>query len=352
MDSTKVQEAIGQTPYVKVHEWIRAACLSYKRLRLRLVRQSLRRAPIIGPHLLKSWHVDRFAKRMGQKPRLHPPVGFNDHVLHRILYDRDPRLKIVCDKIAVRDLIRERVGEAYVVPLLGVWSDPDDIPWDAFPERFVLKPNHGSGLVALIRNASDINSTALKAEMAEWLRHDFFDHSLEWGYRDLPRRITAEPLLVGLDGGEPNEAIVMTFNGKVAAIRIFSGAKDNPDRADNWFDRSSNRLPFYSLKYQIGNYVLAPEMTAQLIAAAEKVSAGFSHLRVDFYITVDGLRIGELTPYMGAGMTPWSRPGPDNLFGQLWKDPSLIDQIEHLGAAIEAADRGTPSDWLLVLRRK
>jgi hypothetical protein len=311
---------------------------NYRSLRRRSLRR-LRRSPWIGPRLVKAWHEDHFAQKIGRPLRLHPPVTFNDHILHRILYDRDPRLKIVCDKIAVRRLIRERLGESFVVPLLGVWKHPRDITWEALPERFVLKPNHSSGPVALIWNEQDRDPAALTAKAIHWLRHDYFDLSLEWGYRNLPRRITAEPLLLGPGGGEANEAIVMTFGGKVAAIRIFEGAKDSELREDNWFDRQAKRLPFQSNKYRLGDYVLEPGLANDIIAAAEKVSVGFSHLRVDFYITGDGLRIGELTPYMGAGVTPWSRPGADNLFGQIWKDPSLIDRIgDNMSAAIEAAD--------------
>jgi len=274
-----------------------------------------------------------------QRPlRLHPPIDLNEYLVHRILYDRDPRLKIVCDKIAVRDIIRERLGDAFVVPLLGVWSDPRHIPWHTLPDRFVLKPNHSSGPVALIRDANQLDTQALTAKATEWLRHDFFDSSLEWGYRGLPRRITAEPLLLGPNGAEVIEAVALTFGGKVAAIRVFLGGKDNPDRCDNWFDRNSVRLPFYSLKYRLGDYVLDPAMTERIIAAAEAVSAGFSHLRVDFYLTDEGLRIGELTPYCGAGLIPWNRRGCDRVFGQLWADPSRIDEIDDLGALIEASD--------------
>lgn len=316
---------------------IRATEAAYRRLRHSVTRL-LRRSPLIGPRLVQSWHRQRFEQRMQRPLRLHPPVDFNEHLIHRILYDRDPRLKIVCDKIAVRDFIRERVGDAFVVPLLGVWSDAREIRWDELPDRFVLKPNHSSGQVALVHDERDRDPKALATQVTQWLRRDYFDSALEWGYRGLPRRVLAEPLLVGDDGGVVIEAVAMTFGGKVAAIRLFTGAKGSPDRRDNWFDRNSVRLPFYSLKYRLGDYVIAPEMTARIIAAAEAVSAGFSHLRVDFYVTRDGLRIGELTPYCGAGLVPWNRRGCDNVFGRLWDDPDWIDRIEDLGAAIAAAD--------------
>ena len=87
----------------------------------------------------------RYKAAFGVLPRLNPPISFNEHILHRKIYDRDPRLRIVCDKLAVRRLIGERVGEEYVVPLLGVWEPPREITWHTLPQKFVLKPNHSSG---------------------------------------------------------------------------------------------------------------------------------------------------------------------------------------------------------------
>ena len=111
-------------------------------------RRWLRRAPVIGPWLIHAALVRRHAGIHGAAPRLDPPVTFNEHILHRILFDRDPRLKVLNDKLAVRDFIRARVGDAYVVPLLGVWRDPALVEWDRLPMPFVLKPNHSSGPIA------------------------------------------------------------------------------------------------------------------------------------------------------------------------------------------------------------
>lgn len=310
----------------------KAAERTYKRLR-HVVRRPLFRAPWIGPRLCRSWHERHFQKQMNEPLRLDPPAGFNELIVHRLLYDRDPLLKRICDKVAVRDIIRERAGEEYLVPLLGVWSKPADIPWHALPDHFVLKPSHGSGYAAVVRQASDRDPAALAKQAREWLRHDYFDQSLEWGYRDVPRRILAEPLLVGPDNGQPVEAQAMTFGGKAAMIRVLTGVKATPDRSDNWFDTDGVKLSFHSLQIKRGDYQLDPKIARRLVAIAERVAVGFSQLRVDFYITKDGLRIGELTPYHGAGRNPWSAPGCNAYFGRLWRNPDQIADVAALHRA-------------------
>jgi len=278
----------------------------------------LRRAPVLGRRLIRAELERRYQKAFGRLPNIESPRSFNELMLCRILYDRDPRLRIICDKLAVRDFIREHAGPEYLVPLLGVWKDPAAIAWDALPERFVLKPNHSSGPVAIVRSDADRDPAALSAMAAEWLRHDFFDLNLEWGYRNMPRRLLAEPLLLGPGGGPLAEAQVMTFHGKSAVIRVMTGDKRTPSRRDNWFDMEGRRLSI-GTETQAGNFALSPVDARMLAPAAERVAADFSHLRVDFYLTDDGPRIGELTPYHLCGRARWSPPEWDEKLGRLWQ---------------------------------
>jgi len=315
----------------------RAAERAYKRLRSH-IRRTLRRSPILGPALVRSWHRRRYRRQMRRSLRLHPPVGFNEHIIHRILHDRDPRLKIVCDKIAVRDFIRERVGAAFLIPLLGIWDDPDDIDWSALPDRFVLKPTYSSGDGALIRSEQDRNPASLTEQARGWLQRDYFDTALEWGYRDLPRRIMAEALLEGPDGQAPVEAHVLTFGGKVALIRVLTGPKLTPERRNGWYDIHGARLANFSGDVKPSDATLTREQVDDIVRAAERAAEGFDHIRVDFYLTDQGLKIGELTPYHGAGLTTWKSQEHDEVLGRVWRHPARIAEVSRLGATAPNTD--------------
>lgn len=264
--------------------------------------------------------------------RLDPPVGFNDRIIHRLLYDRDPRLKIVCDKLAVREMIRDRLGATYLIPLLGTWNDASEIDWQSLPAQFVLKPTHSSGPIAIVPDHVERAPEKL-AEMArDWLRHDYFDRSLEWGYRDLPRRLMAEALLRGPDGRAPVEAHVLTFGGQVALIRILTGTKATPTRRNDWFDRDGTRLDNFSGEVEQSGISLNQRDIEAIVTAAERVSAAFDHIRVDMYLTDNGLKIGELTPYHGAGLTVWRGTAQDEVLAAAWRDPRQIHRISEIGA--------------------
>ena len=51
---------------------------------------------------------------------------------------------------------------------------------------------------------------------------------------------------------------------------------------------------------------------------AEKIAKGFDQLRVDFFVTSEGLKIGELTVYHGAGRSNFDPPELDAELGQMW----------------------------------
>lgn len=55
------------------------------------------------------------------------------------------------DKYLVRKYIADKIGEEYLIPLLGVYNGAEEIDVDQLPEEFVIKCTHDSGSVVLYR---------------------------------------------------------------------------------------------------------------------------------------------------------------------------------------------------------
>lgn len=289
-----------------------------------------------------------FRRAFGRKPDLGDPRTFNDRMVHRLVYDRDPRLTMLSDKIAVKDYVAQRLGPDYSVPLLGKWHSPRQIDWSALPDRFVLKPNGDSGKVVVVRSATDRNTSHLSAIARSWLagRHTGWRHP-EWGYRGVPRYIMAEPLLVGPDGGQATEIDVFTFGGKVGLIRLLTGRKTQLERRDAWFDPTGRQLEIGVVSIPSVRMALSDALRIEIIDLAEALSAGFDHLRVDLYITRDGLKVGELTPYSWAGQAHWRSPDLDQKIGSLWggeTNYSIFGDFQEPDLA--ASSPADPASWL------
>jgi hypothetical protein len=276
-----------------------------------------RHLPVVGEYFVRRELLQRYENAFGRPPRLDPPVTFNERIIHRLLYDRDPRLKILCDKLAVRRFIGERVGTEHVVPTLGTWRHAEDIAWDSLPEAFVLKPSQSCGHIEFVSGPQDRDIPRLTAQARHWLRIDYFDGSCEWGYRGLPRALLAEPLLQSVDGRPPVEAQVFTFSGRAALIRMLFGRKWRPGRRDASFDVTGRRVAVATHLLPMP-YTLSDGLRQALIDIAERLSEGFNSLRVDFFIVGAEIMVGELTAYTYAGHGKWNPPELDEMLGRLW----------------------------------
>lgn len=61
------------------------------------------------------------------------------------LYDRNPIYTKMVDKYEAREYIKDKAGEKYLIPLIGIYDKFDDIDFDKLPNQFVMKCTHDSG---------------------------------------------------------------------------------------------------------------------------------------------------------------------------------------------------------------
>jgi hypothetical protein len=296
---------------------------------------ALARTPGLSTAVLRARHVRRYRRSVGRKPDLRRPRLFTEYILHRIVYDRDPLLKVASDKFAVRGWIDRVLGPGYAVPLLGAWQSADRIDWASLPVPFVIKPAHCSGPFHVVERTPEPDEIAkLSADLAGWLGSDFFDTSFEWGYKDLPRRILCEPLLRSPDGGPLIEVTVFVFHGQPRILLALAGHKHSAkDRCTLWLDENGVRSDIHvgapaveEVLGETGARRMAEQVEAvrlEMVELSRKVGDHFSYVRVDFYITDAGLKIGELTTYPVAGLAVYKPDDADARLGRMLRDSGL-----------------------------
>src|ERR1700721_3342342 len=91
--------------------------------------------------------IRKWRRAHGLFPRIFRPVTFSEKVLHRNLFERCDEFKQIADKAAVRSYVERRLGPEMLPNLYHLTANPDTIPFDDFPPRYVVKPTHGSGWV-------------------------------------------------------------------------------------------------------------------------------------------------------------------------------------------------------------
>ena len=81
-----------------------------------------------------------------------------------------PLLQLVSNKVAARDYIVARVGPDYLVPSLGVFEKPEDIPWADLAAPYVIKAAHGYGWNLFVFDSAEadpVEMTRTLRELAE-----------------------------------------------------------------------------------------------------------------------------------------------------------------------------------------
>ena len=188
-----------------------------------------------------------------------------------------------------------------LVPLLWEGKNPDDIPWDSLPDRFVIKVTHGSGFNIICKDKAAFDREDAKRKLRTWLRAKFIKCYGEWFYGVEPPRIIIEEFLDCGTGEVPEDYKIMCFSGKPHYINVdtdrYSGHKRNLYNVD-WRFREE-----VTQEYTQDKPITPPpqEISDQLLHYAEVLSAGFPHVRVDLYIVKGKIYFGEMTFTNGAG---------------------------------------------------
>lgn len=243
-----------------------------------------------------------FRARFGRKLNLNNPETFNEKLQWLKLYNRKPEYTKMVDKYLVRDYVKEKIGEEYLIPLLGVWDDPEKIDFNELPMQFVLKCNHNSGLGMCIckdKNSLDINK--VKEELKKGINQNYYLTSREWPYKDVPRRIIAEKYMVDESGYELKDYKFYCFDGKVKLVMINSDRMSSEKTKANYFDENYQPLDFVWGYENAEIPPQKPEKLEEMKYLAEKLSEGITHVRIDFYQTPSGIYFGEITFFDGSG---------------------------------------------------
>ncbi len=263
---------------------------------------------VLAHRRLFDWLPDKaflklqFRAQMGMHLNLRNPQTFNEKLQWLKLYDRKPEYTMMVDKLQVRDYIAERIGEEYLIPLLGVWEDPDDIDFDALPDQFVLKCTHNSGLgMCICKDKSKLDIVKVKRELRRGLKQNYYLTGREWPYKDVQPRIIAEAYMEDEATGELRDYKFMCFDGVAKCSFVCSGRHSNEGLNVTFVDRECNVMPFERHYPALKTIALNPELYGKMLALAEELSDGFLFVRVDFYEVNGSIYFGELTFFPGSG---------------------------------------------------
>jgi hypothetical protein len=270
-----------------------------------------------------------------------PPCTLNDKILYKMAFDRRPLLSLLADKYAVRSYVESKLGSHHLTRVYQVVDSAKDLNFSALPDRFVIKPTHGSCAVIIVDDRAPADGRLLVPNrLREWrcglsfVRREFltpqslelltstwlnrrYGGRREWAYSTLRPRLMVEELLSDDKGEVPPDYKFWCFEGRVQFIQVDFARFGHRVRSLHLPDWS----PLDATMYYPRSGVIprAPAQLPQMVGASESLASGLDFARVDLYLMEDRIVFGEITNYPGSGRLPMD---PEPLFtalGAAWR---------------------------------
>lgn len=271
--------------------------------------------------LLEYANMQLYKQKQGYTFDINNPVLFTEKIQWQKTRFNRPDLVRYVDKYLFKELIKEKLGEGYTIPMYGAWTSVESFrkEWDSLPEKFCLKStlqSNGIYIKVIEKSKTDIDN--LCQELKEWLKpKNLLIHSFCSAYYKAVPRILAEEYMESIKD-QLFDYKFFCFNGNpycmYAATEQFQ---------DNRYPVSFYDLNWNQLDVQYGNhrteFIPKPPHFEEMKEIATKLSQGFPFIRVDFFDTPDKLYMAELTFYPGGGLTKYYPVEFNKLFGDMFE---------------------------------
>ena len=263
----------------------------------------LRGKPI---HKQIDWHNEKkykenicqaYSNCFHKKLDLKNPKTLSEKIQWLRVYDNTPLKTQLADKYLVREWVKEKIGEEYLIPLLGVYDNFDEIDFSKLPDSFVIQCNHGSGYNIIVKDKAQFNINGAREKINEWMKENYAYFHGEFHYKDIKRKIIVSKYLEELSGSITDYKYYC-FNGKPYYIQYIA-ERENHDELlkSSFFDLSWNDMYFYNSAHSchIGKIIAQPQNLNLMNTLAEKLCHEFKYVRVDFYNINGKIYFGEMT---------------------------------------------------------
>ena len=252
----------------------------------------------------------QYRAHCGQSLNLKNPQSFSEKLNWLKIHDHNPIYTKIVDKITVKDYVRKIIGNDYIIPTLGVYSQFDEIDFDLLPNQFVLKTNHsgGSAGVVICKDKHFFNKNEARKILEKSLKLDMYYVSREWPYKNIKRRILAEKLISNdstHNGNNRSSSQFMDlldykffcFNGVPKFLYVSDYSHNMIQMNLDWSKADFERVGFSTFDTPPAR----PKNLDEMISIASKLSHGIPHVRVDLYNVEGRIYFGEMTLYTGGG---------------------------------------------------
>lgn len=252
-------------------------------------------------------------------PNLRKPRDLSEIWINRVLDGKVNDIYWLADKYAVRRYVEEKGLESILTPLLGVYTNPEEIDFTVLPNRFALKANFGAGKNIICTDKEQLDIQHCITEMKGWMKPSTYSFS-EQHYNLIDKKIVCEEFIDDGSCGFPVDYKFMCIKGKVACILGVSGREDGHGSYLPYSVDWETIPEYYRGTVTASVPLLRPDNLEEMIRVAEKLAEGIDLVRVDLYSNGSRIWFGEmtLTP-AGCIFHRWTQKALDEM-GKIYRE--------------------------------
>lgn len=239
-------------------------------------------------------------KELGDFPNLINCRDFNDRIQWLKLFDQDEEIVRCSDKVLVRDYVRERVGERVLVELYQVHNHFDEIDFETLPKAFVIKTNHDSGTVILVRDKTNFDRDAARVRIEGALKLAYGWNNGEWAYSYVMPKVFVEQYINPESEIPPADYKFYCVNGQVKFCHyIYDRGFGTKEQIIDLHGNDLKTELYTSFIY--GCAFKKPALWSSMIDISKKIANDFKCVRVDLFLSGNHIYVGEMTFWPMAG---------------------------------------------------
>lgn len=252
--------------------------------------------------------------KVGIWPSLTNPKTFREKILWLKRYYKHNYTNVIqnCyDKYLVRDYVKNKIGSKYLIPLVCVSDNMENINYDMLPQSFIIKVSQSCGMNYIVFDKEKEEWGNIKNKVTSWISESKQmpkNTEMESYFYNGAPYIIVEELLQTSDGKIPDDLKVYCLNGKVKFIRVAHDPIDwNGERKKkfvyNTYDKYWNYVEYNTGKFHCSNSnikIPKPDNLEEICYVAEKLSENFPFARIDLYNVNNKIYFGEITWFPGS----------------------------------------------------
>ena len=306
----------------KLFKWVRSARKNAKIKKINVLQSK------IGLISKESFIKKMFALRVGYKLNLRHPKTFNEKMQWIKMHYKNPNQTKKVDKILVREFVKEKIGEQYLIPIFGCWDSLNISSFECMPDEFVLKCNHDSGSYFVCTNKENIvDKIDLINYFNEKLKDNYYFHFYENPYFRVQPKVLCEKLLKPKNGSIVDYKFYI-FHGAFRMLMICLDRGTSKEKKI-FYDDKLNVMPVTRKKGEKtdSSFVL-PTTVDKMIVLAKTLASDDFFARVDFYDCDGSIYFGEITYFPGSGALNFYPKKYDYIIGS-WLDLNKIKESKY-----------------------